>query len=170
MNEDQDKIVKEFLEKKKKFEALEKKENWGDGDWQTEPDEYEFEYNGYKGYLIRHMGLGHWCGYLAIPIDSKWAQGDNCESLDVHGGVTYSGTKLPNQMEESKDTFYIGFDCAHYLDYVPKMKKILEYNPFYEHTKNPYEIDDIYRTMDFVIDEIKKMIDQVKEENGNSKA
>lgn len=64
--------------------------------------------------MYRRTPLGYYCGYIRIPASHILAAEperiDN--ELYVHGGITY--------MKKIDDGSYIvGFDCAHYQDYVP---------------------------------------------------
>jgi hypothetical protein len=45
------------------------KSTWGDGPWQTEPDELEWndERTGLKCHIKRHPYYGHLCGYVGVP-------------------------------------------------------------------------------------------------------
>ncbi len=56
-------------------------------------------------------GLGYRCGYLRVLPGHPW-YGKDCDAIDatVHGSLTYAeyDTLLP--------AYWIGFDCAHYLD------------------------------------------------------
>lgn len=71
--------------------------------------EKEFEYKGFPC-VILFMPLGYRCGYVGIPKDSKI----DVESIDCHGGITYTDNHLHHQSRE--DLLWIGFDCAHYCD------------------------------------------------------
>ena len=78
---------------------------------------------GYQCRMVRHISMGHWCGYVGIRKphtlfgkDYNYDE-DLISRLDeVHGGITFSG--LLDQPEDSS-TWYFGFDCAHSGDIVP---------------------------------------------------
>lgn len=36
--------------------------------------------------------------------------------LDVHGGITYGGYSKKYPIESDMERFWLGFDCAHYMD------------------------------------------------------
>jgi len=101
------------------FDEMFPKDQWGNGEWQNEPDTFEFEYRGIKCEGLRNM-LGAWCGYLILdrnnPLHKTYAP-ENEEfmniDLECHGGVTYAG------YDKTKDIYRIGFDCSHYGDYLP---------------------------------------------------
>lgn len=159
------------------------KKTWGDGPWQTEPDKLEFNHNGYDCILIRNRG-GAWCGYTQIPKDHPWFKdlGILDERIDVHGGVTYQG----NRMDD--DRYFVGFDCAHWLDLSPAYRALLremEVGKFGAHLKaieDKYRErlpkimeEDIYKDIEFAKNECIKMADQIhagrlekpKENDGN---
>lgn len=59
-------------------------------------------------------GLGTWCGYVTVEPGHPDYGRDYAEvelDHDPHGGLTFSG--------ESDDGWVLGFDCAHWGDYVP---------------------------------------------------
>lgn len=72
---------------------------------------------GYTG-IIRINRLDTFCGYIVLPPDHPYFEKCVYEfdeallELDVHGGITFSDYL-------DKDTYAIGFDCAHAADYVP---------------------------------------------------
>lgn len=57
-------------------------------------------------------------GYVAIPQGHPLFGVDysDIESIDIHGGLTYSADKLSAQPKETEGMWIIGFDCAHYGD------------------------------------------------------
>lgn len=62
--------------------------------------------------------MGHRCGYVRLPENHVWHgyHHMDIESIAVHGGVTFSGPH-----KQLGPGWWIGFDCAHYGDYVPGM-------------------------------------------------
>lgn len=158
------------------------KNQWPDGPWHQEPDYEEFEYKGILCVLNRGP-LGAWNGYIAIPKNNKWASRDKSyESgdLDVHGGVTYASDHPPYLHENYKknkelDLFWIGFDCAHYMDKWPcdltsineliikniTDKEIInKLNDNNSILKRMYENRE-YRALDYARNECKKLVDQI---------
>lgn len=104
------------------------KSKWGDGPWQHEPDMYDWvdADSGYRCLMFRNMQTsGAWLGYVVVPVTHPWhgmQQGDvRLDELDVHGGVTFVGTK--------GDDFMVGFDTAHIDDYMPMCSSLLQYGP-----------------------------------------
>lgn len=119
----------------------------------NEPDRMTGEAHGYALEILRHPTLGHLCGYVDLPISHPWAK---CEEYNVdcnvHGGITFG----PRQ-NENGETFRIGFDCAHYLDYSPGM---LRYKQYGLGTKIGKET---YKSMEFVMRECESLALQAKE-------
>ena len=114
--------------------------------------------NGYKCY-IRMMDTGHLCGYVVIPkghvlhginivhIELYEDIYDKCD-IDVHGGLTY--------LEQEKDEYVVGFDCAHVGDIIPSNLNISMGNTYYGK----------WRTEEYVrkeLDGLTKQLDKAKE-------
>ena len=72
--------------------------------------------------------------------------------IDVHGGITYSDSCLLN--ESLDNVWWIGFDCAHLGDLVPKMEEIFP--------SNPGDVE--YRDENYVRNEISNLVKQLKEQ------
>lgn len=99
--------------------------DFGDGPWQNEPDQrmWRDEATGYMCAILRSETMGQLNGYVAVPEDhplhnaklGSTGEGVECEasalygSLKVHGNATYAGTLKVDE----KDTWWVGFDCAH---------------------------------------------------------
>lgn len=130
-------------------------------EWEKEPDHKDFKYKGFDCEINRTEQIGILCGYVIINQNNKLFgkdyDSDLCMNLDVHGGITYTDS-------EDDGRWRIGFDCGHVGDYVPGI-----YPPY---TKMFVDPDDLggkageYRNIQFVTDEIKKMVDQVKTYEG----
>lgn len=150
------------------------KSEWGEGPWQNEPDRLEWidESTGYPCLARRNMGGGFWCGYVGIPKDhSLHGKGrdapselDN-EGIDVHGGVTYSN-KCDGDPEDGichksdkDDVWWLGFDCAHYPDYMPSTG-MLNYNKL-KFIK--------YKNLEFVKQQCASMANQLKTKENEPK-
>lgn len=134
---------------------------------------------------------GHLCGYVKIPFCHKvYGKGWDEISMEVHGGLTYAGEDAPTfgaiseqERKSLKDGWWIGFDCAHYKDLLPLsifydrvvQRFRTEYPDTVKEMMEEYEIDyplpdygqsfmirgRTYKDMNFVRDEIKKMIKQL---------
>ena len=113
----------------------------------AEGDFKQFRYLGFECFAKRGP-VGAWCGYVKIP-KSHPVFGEDCDSIDidVHGGLSFSDIALPNYPSETG--WYIGFDCAHAGDLCPSM---LDYF---------YLDNDVYRTLEYVETELKKVVEQL---------
>ena len=90
--------------------------------------------------VIYRTDMGHLCGYVCVPEDTEidWVNEIHC-----HGGITF---------QDWRDFFitngyYIGFDCAHSGDWSPYSPEIFK---------------ETYKDVDFVQNELKNIIEQVK--------
>lgn len=109
--------------------------------WETEPDHVLTEAHGFVIEIKRHPTHKNLNGYIYIK---DTALADYCtDALDVHGGWTYQTT--------DRDVHVLGFDCAHAGDVCPGMNANFD--------------GDIYRTIDFVLNELqvvaKKLADRM---------
>ena len=108
--------------------------------------ESDFEHEGLRCVVVKQP-MGHRCGYVGVPkghdLYGKDAFDTKDESLwdiSVHGGLTYSeGGEINKYPVESIDTWWFGFDTAHYWD-----------------TKNP-------KSTEYCINECKKLAEQLQE-------
>lgn len=120
---------------------------------QYEPNYETFEYKGFKVVIKRMMYLGGQLnGYVRIPKAHKYYQkGYDDIPIECHGGLTFSG-----DLEDDGD-FYIGFDTAHYQDYMPFMQML------YTHNKQDLigHASETYRDIEYVRSECKKIVDQL---------
>lgn len=111
--------------------------------------------------LARVNPIGAWCGYIGVPPEHPWAaaksahghggnpDGTYLDDVDVHGGVTFGpcvGDDEIRHTEAPADTLYVGFDCAHYGDAVPGLRVL----------------GGVYRDLDFVRGEIRRLADQAR--------
>lgn len=80
----------------------------------------------YLGFTYYILNLGtHPTAYIKIPKTHKYYGIDyNDLDINVHGGLTYSKNKLIINFKELKGWF-IGWDYAHYGDYVSWQEKTL---------------------------------------------
>lgn len=109
------------------------KSNFGPGPWDGEPDRVEFESAGLPCLLLRGPS-GIWCGYVAVPPGHRchgWElDADVLADIRVHGGLTYAaacdGSRICHipKPGDPADVWWLGFDCGHAGDYIPKY----EYN------------------------------------------
>lgn len=94
-------------------------------EWIDEPNRQEFEHAGLKCLILRNPELLHLNGYVALPPGHP-CYGKAYDDIDVeiHGGLTFA-SEGDGEMWE-KGYWWVGFDCAHAGDLVPKMLEILE--------------------------------------------
>lgn len=100
--------------------------------------------DGFNACIRRHGYVGHLCGYVEVPDGLSV----NVNEIDCHGGITFNDRwdELPTAGR------YIGFDCMHFRDWNPlSAKEGLSSN------------EDVYRDTEFVLNEIKNIIKQLKE-------
>lgn len=95
---------------------------------------------------VRHPSMGHWCGYVGLPIrhPDHGKDYDNIEA-EVHGGLTWAQRHAPNEKPDGR--WWIGFDTAHAGDLVPGMR----YRSTY----------DTYRDVAFVVAETERLAKQM---------
>lgn len=137
------------------------KSEWGPGPWQEEPDRLEFEYKGFHCLARRAEVSGAWCGYVAVPPGHPWFEKNYDEvEVYVHWGLTYAGhcngpiCHLPKPGEPD-NVWWLGFDCAHCDDLMPGMNAQLR-----RHGGAGFDWG-VYRDLDYVRNEIKKLADQI---------
>lgn len=100
--------------------------------------------DGFNACIRRHGYIGYLCGYVEVP-DGLIV---DIDEIDCHGGITFNG-KLS---EFPTDGYYIGFDCIHYGDW----DSITAREGF-------SLINQTYKDTEFVLNEIKNIIKQLKE-------
>ena len=142
----------------------EKLEAWGLGPWVNEPDFIEFEHLGYNCEVLRifireggSLCLGHLCGYVILNKEHPYFgfHYDEIE-IDCHGGLTYSEM-------ESDGHYHIGFDCCHAGDHVPSITSMMTDEFQYKFIEHTYLKEIEYRTAEFVMQECKKIVEQLIE-------
>ncbi len=156
--------------------------------WLSEPNHIEFEYDGFPCVIHRNT-MGSLCGYVGLSRGHRYWKVDYRQiedSIDVHGGLTFSDEgQIYDELPEGKydDTWWFGFDCAHYSDIMPEhddpeselqklirsraetdfmIKKLLELK-----SMRP-DIDGrkaTYKTVSFVEEEIIKLVKQLKDQS-----
>lgn len=112
----------------------------------------ELLYKGnYKGYNYYILNLGtHPTAYIEIPKGHKLYQKNYDDIyINVHGGLTYSDDNL---MGIKSENWFIGWDYAHYDDYVG----------FYEDLPDSLKNNNLKRwTTEEIIEECKNGIEQI---------
>ena len=107
-----------------------------------------------------------------------WDREDRCQSpeaiIEVHGGLTYSGSGLgPHPVSPQKeDLFWFGFDCAHYMDFAPGMDAISRSLNLPSREEGPYDEErgilmeygqpSTYRDITYVKAEVESLAHQLK--------
>lgn len=132
--------------------------------WQLEPNYACGQING-RRWIIMRGPFGFLCGYVEILAKDKKPEPteSSCSyeawPIDCHGGLTYDGNR-PFSYWETKtengppyhlktvEVYCIGFDCAHYGDYIPGL---------------PLSRTDewMYKSFEYVMNEIKSICDQL---------
>lgn len=123
------------------------KASWPRGPWDDEPDE-AFWTDAATGFpcQARRGPLGQWNGYVGVSPGHRFydTESDELCDLEVHGGVTFSGTWSDDDLFH-----WIGFDCAHAGDVCPGML-VLDPSMYGE-----------YRTLDYVRCECGRLASQL---------
>lgn len=125
--------------------------------WLSEPNELLWtDYaTGLKCLIWRNPSLLFLCGYVAVPADHP-LHGSNCETLEAHGGITFTGQVNNKERLSVADgiqdsDYFVGFDTGHFDDYAPYLAL--------------YGMQDrgIYRNWAFVKAEVEALAKQIKE-------
>lgn len=111
-------------------------------------------------YVVTHNNLGYRCGYVCIPKGHPWhgQEYDDLEGVSVHGGLTFSGADDSTTDINFKDSWWIGFDCAHAYD-APDLSLLPEKSAergFYDRYPPTGEI----RTTEYVVAECESLCKQ----------
>lgn len=116
----------------------------------------QFDEYGYRCVVLEGP-LGNLNGYVLIrdPNHPLFGKGwDELEDLEVHGGVTYAASDLKTHDKQSlgddKPCWWIGFDTAHYGDFVPEIA-------FTGHVQPGAK----KRSLEYVIRECRKLARQI---------
>jgi hypothetical protein len=133
--------------------------DWAVGPWDDEPDRVEWREEQFPELvlLMRRGPSGAWCGYVGVPEGHAWHGQDMYDvDAEVHGGVTYTDTcdDDPEQgichvpaLGEADHLFWVGFDCAHAWDLMPRIA---------DHAM----ADDVYRTAYYVREQVRSLAQQ----------
>lgn len=137
--------------------------------------EKEFTYKDYRC-VINFRSLGFRTGYVEVPAEHPLygIDGDRLD-IDCHGGITWASDELPGSTENESDSWWIGFDCAHYADGedLEAIKKYFSNDDEAMHLlqlkldmqkKFPHSYDDHIWSLEEVEDECKHIVDQLIEE------
>ncbi|HWC37767.1 MAG TPA: hypothetical protein VG476_04520 [Acidimicrobiales bacterium] len=109
------------------------KAGWPDGPWMHEPDRTQWRTeSGLPGLIVRSYYSGALCGYVAVaPGHPAYECHYDAVPAEVHGGLTYSDHCRPPichipEPGEPDDVWWLGFDCAHAYDFIPKEAAVLQ--------------------------------------------
>jgi hypothetical protein len=111
-----------------------KRDSWGPGPWEAEPDVVEWRTDGLACLIVRNR-LGALCGYVGIPEGhpfhgKAYSDVESVRDLRVHGGLTYSNACAGHichvaRPGEPDNVWWLGFDCNHSGDMAPGMMAAL---------------------------------------------
>jgi hypothetical protein len=128
--------------------------------WEDEEDLYEYVEYGIHCMIVRHPHMGALCGYIGIPKGHPWyLKGYDDIDARVHGGLTFSGESIREYSKFPTNAWWIGFDCAHAGDLMPKVEELMAIQLIFPNGEfgNP---DGVYKDVKFVKDEISKLVQQ----------
>lgn len=108
--------------------------DWPRGEWDSEPDKIQWvDETTNLDCLMHRNRMGAWCGYVGVPEGHQFfATPYDSLHVDVHGGLTYADF-CQESTDEAKGVchvpfegrphrvWWLGFDCAHYMDSCPGM-------------------------------------------------
>lgn len=118
-----------------------------------------FRYEDFDCRIRRHPVFLHLSGYVRIP-KGHWAFGKNqLDELDVHGGVSWFESYLPDR-EACADplVWWIGFSCSEKGDELPGLKQLMK-----KHGVEWKSDNEILRDEAFVRTELMGLVDQLQE-------
>ena len=82
--------------------------------------EKRWDFRGLKCLILRHLRMGHLCGYVALPRSHpEWGKHYDEPDISVHGGLTFGRQGKEGTLWDGQELWWYGFDCAHYEDKVP---------------------------------------------------
>ncbi len=142
-------ITKEQIQQFVQMISAEKKK-WPEGPWTRESDYHSVRTEDFEGLIIRNK-MGALCGYIGVQEWHPW-YGKDYNSIDAsaHGGLTYSDFCNGIICHAGEDkVWWVGFDCAHYMDTVPAM---LAFGGAFPGNQ--------YRDLDFVRNEVVYLSEQ----------
>lgn len=123
--------------------------------------EKQFQYKGHDCICVFNRN-GYRCGYVSTTLRRDYDDFD----IDCHCGLTFGGTL--SEAFAPKEAFYIGFDCGHCCDGIDT-KLAYDLGLIDEATKEMFEQSFSYlsdypvRDIDYVVEQCKKIVDQLEE-------
>lgn len=105
------------------YPGLDKREMFGPGPWENEPDRVEWTLGAFAC-LARRTYNGAWCGYVGVPEGHPWWGVDrNDIPARGHSGITWASESDPESdmchVGIDAPRYWIGFDCNHASDLSP---------------------------------------------------
>ena len=107
---------------------------WPSGPWDNEPDKRQWPdaVTGMPCLIVRNECTGNLCGYVGVPpFHPLYGQQYDDANVIVHGGLSFAAPCRPGSEKhgvchipgpgELDDVWWLGFDCAHYMDISPAM-------------------------------------------------
>lgn len=96
-----------------------------EGAWLHEPHRVNWRKHGLDCMILRNPATFGWCGYVGVPpTHPAYRKKYDDVDVGVHGGLTYadecSGHICHIADEAADKTWWLGFDCAHGGDFLPK--------------------------------------------------
>lgn len=154
------------------------KSEWGPGPWQDEPDKAVWV-DPATGLdcMIHRNHAGAWCGYVGVP-EGHPAHGKDYDEVQasVHGGLTYAGACQPVESPETglchieqpgrpDHVWWVGFDCGHYMDFMPALEVTMrEIRRKYHDSPGYTEVGGTYRDINYVVLEVQDLAKQLAEQ------
>lgn len=133
---------------------------WPEGPWIGEPDRVQWRTcAGLPGLIVRNR-LGGLCGYAAVaPGHPAYGQPYDDVDVAVHGGLTYAGAcqedgpicHVPD-VGEPDDVWWLGFDCGHVGDVLPRMLALNGPDPI---------LGETYKDLPYVTGEVEELARQL---------
>lgn len=148
-----------------------KRENWGAGAWENEPDKMQWtnRTTGLECLIVRNR-VGALCGYVGVP-DTHPYHGKGYDDIEaqVHGGLTFAKACQEGPPEETichvpepgkpDNLWWFGFDCAHCGDFFPQSNHFAATMPNWPVSVR--DRDEIYRTVDYVSRQCRSLAKQL---------
>lgn len=142
-----------------------------DEDFALLPKYIIFKYKRFTCVIKRHPVLLSLAGYVLMPTETHFKE-DIRFAVDVHGGITFVsevvnsnffGHIFGKKAKNREESLIIGFDCAHYGDYVPGYEPENMNGLMKELMGSVIAAgnSDVYRNKDFVEQQLKLMVDQL---------
>lgn len=107
--------------------------------------------------------MGYRCGYVRIPPGHPWHGKDYDDVIpypDVHGGLTFAQPDTDCGKGGDDNAWWLGFDCAHYMDAPDPLLPGFERSGYHEHLLSSHGT---VRTTSYVAGECRRLAEQAAE-------